>query len=199
MFVYTSNVLLLHRFRNIVDGCVSGISQKGYLRLSYKIDPATCRKINVCRTAFCRAYQIGESYLESLCKDIKRDRFNCNAENFTDRTNVVGNRDGDADDALANQAEQLAFAFGIDLSVEQLAAMKLPNIIKAIFAYGWLNYYFSLVVDNEPNTNNEVHIEYCTLSDVYKEYLYDLQGNMDPNDIIISVERLARIWRECFP
>jgi hypothetical protein len=118
-------------------------------------------------------------------------------DNFTDRTNVVGKRDGDAD-ILANQAEQLAFAFGIDLSVEQLAAMKLPNTIKAIFAYGWLDYYFSLVGDNEPNTNNEVHIEYCTLSDVYKEYLYDLQGNMDPNDII-SVEGLARIWRECFP
>lgn len=182
--------------RNLLDGCIKGISNKGYLLLQYKIGPPTCRKIDVCRTAFRKAYHIGESYLETLCKHIKKERYNINVEAFTDRTNVVGKKEEDIT-AIEYQVEQLAFAFGIDMSFEQLAAMKLSNTNKSLFAYGWLHYYFGLVGDHEPNTNGEVHIEYCTLSDVYKEYLYDMEGNMDPADII-SIQGLGRIWRACF-
>jgi hypothetical protein len=124
------------------------------------------------------------------------ERYSDGFKQFNDRSKAMGNRTSDQI-AIAGQLEELANAFGFEVNPQQLAAMKLPNTTKAAMAYGWLQYYFGLVGDCEPNKNGEIHIEYCTLSQVHKEYLTDMQASLNPADLI-SVHELGKLWITCF-
>jgi hypothetical protein len=47
--------------------------------------------------------------------------------------------------------------------------MKIPNTEIASITFGWMKNYFSLVGDCQPNKDNEINLEPCTIKSIYDE------------------------------
>lgn len=179
----------------ILDGCISGVTPKGYLVIKYHIGSGIYKITNICRDAFIFAYQISESYLQGLCKYIKQRKFNVVAD-FSERTSSVKCDES----AIAKKTEKLqliARQMGFTLSSNQLAAVMMPNKTKYLFAYAWMNRFFELIGDSEPNCN-EIHVEPITIEEVYQEYLKDNQKCYAPQEFA-SKKQIAKLWLLCFP
>jgi len=193
--MYLIGMLYFYYCSNVLDGCMVGISPKGYLIVNYHIGSGIYKINNVCRMSFLLAYQISDSHLQTLCKSIKERKFNA-AGTFSDRTSSVKCNEK----AIENKTEklkQLAERMNFSLSKSQLSAVMIPNKPKYLFAYAWLERYFDLVGDQELNCN-EIHLEPVTLEEVYVEYLRDTDNKYHPNDYA-SKKHLTRLWLLCFP
>jgi hypothetical protein len=191
----TRIIFLILQNRNILDGCIVGISPKGYLIINYHIGSGV-KKINeVCREAFISAYQISDCQLQVLCKYIKERRFTT-IRDFSDRSSSVKCKES----SIAKRTEQLqlvAQRMNFTLSSNQLAAVMIPNTPKYLFTYAWLERYFHLIGDKEPNSE-EIHLEPITIGEVYQEYLRDNINCFHPQDYA-SRKHIAKIWIACFP
>jgi hypothetical protein len=53
-------------------------------------------------------------------------------------------------------------SFQVELTYEQLAAMKCPSSENSFFLYHWLKEFFDLVGDHMPN-QNEIHLDNSTV------------------------------------
>ena len=75
--------------------------------------------------------------------------------------------------------------------------MQLPDSDDAIALYSWMNWYFKLIGDYEPNTDGEIHLESsCTSTDIYLEYVADMQTNgME----YLGTTQFSNMWICCFP
>lgn len=179
---------------NILDSCVIGISEKGYLKLKYKIGSGTDKINNVCRRAFMRAYIIEESYLQTLCSHIKHNRFSQTAT-LSDQTSAVVCCSA-AIASKTQQLQQFSEHFKITLSQEQLAAVMMSNKPQYYFVYAWMKRFFDLIGDQEPNCN-EIHIEPITINEIYQEYQLDNLDNRSPYKLATK-NVMQRVWLSCF-
>ena len=75
--------------------------------------------------------------------------------------------------------------------------MRLPNSVESVDCYTWCSRcYFELMGDKEPpNTDGEIHLEPCTILEVYEEYKVDQEANGDP---YLRITQFAEMWSKCF-
>jgi len=52
-----------------------------------------------------------------------------------------------------------------ELNFEELAMLKIPNTSSAMLCYAWMKYFFNLVGDNTPNSD-QIHLEPQTIYEV---------------------------------
>jgi len=61
-----------------------------------------------------------------------------------------------------------------ELNYEELAMLRIPNTSGAMLCYSWMKYFFNLVGDNTPNSD-QIHLEPQTIYEVtFKISLYRL-------------------------
>jgi hypothetical protein len=187
------NEYLLQKLKSV---CWTGhtTSVAGYYKYKWQIGEGDCKILNVCRQAFMIAYNLKKCGIDSLCKHLKEGVSNLDEHAITDKTNLVNRRN---DSFVA--VKKYAALCGIDLSVEQLAAMQIPNTPAALETYSWMHFYFELVGDAAPNSNNEIHLEPTTILEIYKEYVFHTEAyKMDKNEIY-DIRNFGTMWEKCFP
>ena len=154
--------------------------------MNYRI--GMVNKMECCRKAFRSVYQIGHDYLTNLCHDVKKQRFGIRPPILSDRSNPGTLNERELDDLC----DQLDF----DLTPDQISAMQIQNSEIVLDCSAWMNYYFHLVGDYEPNTAGEIHLEPCLIGEVHKMYEQDRKAN--PSQTILGVAQFARLWKNCY-
>ncbi|NDB83452.1 MAG: hypothetical protein EB127_12100 [Alphaproteobacteria bacterium] len=145
-------------------------------------------------------YDIKHCYLEQLCTDVKKG-LSTSTTPLSDKSNVSIRKNSDTGkyiQDIINKTKQQ----GLNLTREQISMMKLPNSVDAIIAYGWMEFYFSLLGDTESNID-EVHLDPVSIKSIYDEYCFDMgcdvksmpNCGMQPLSKTVFVE----LWKNCFP
>ena len=142
-------------------------------------------------------YGIGKTTLGEIRSEIK--------QGFVDSD--TGNRDSTTDGSCrASEKNNPAFVRmlvnfakerGIFLHPYQMASLAVPNTMGALTTFSWLDDYFSLVGQVEPN-GHDIELEATPLDEIYDEYLFDLD-NAGLRDQVLSMTAFMNLWRECFP
>ena len=160
-----SKAQLIDKLREKVNQCVKKVRDGSkYLKMEYEI--LTELKLNismkdpVCRNSFMEAWGINLSLMKVLRKEIKQDILRT-SHAITDRFSKV-----------TGDFSKLLVSTGLDdvVDVEKLCIAKLPNTETAHHCYNWLENYFKLCGDNEPNSN-EIHLDTVNKKDIYEEYV----------------------------
>ena len=159
-------------------------SEKGYCKYNWRIGFGKTAVNNVCRKAFCISYDLTPYTLDLLCKCVKIGTKNVETM-FSDRTNNV-------------IIIKFATSNGINLTVQQLAALQIPNTRIAVETYSWLDFYFNLVGDFIPNSKNEIHLEPTSILSIYDEYKADMIME-DETKELYSQSDFGKLWKVCFP
>lgn len=99
-------------------------------------------------------------------------------------------------DALVREAA----SSGIELTTQQLQAMKISNSPESLHAYGWMDWYFNLVGDKMPN-KDQIQLETQFMSDVHEEYVEHQKLSKSPqvSNNIMCYESFYRLWKAIFP
>jgi len=63
----------------------------------------------------------------------------------------------------------------LNLTTLQFVSLKIPNNRQNLDTYGFMHQYFSLTGDKQPNRNDEIHLEPCTVTSIYEEYVNDMK------------------------
>jgi hypothetical protein len=187
------NEYLLRKIKSV---CWTGDKSKvgGYYKYNWQIGEGDSKILNVCRQAFMIAYNLKKCGMESLCKHLKEGVSNLDEHVITDKTNLLNRRN-----CSFLAVKKYAALCGIDLSVEQLAAMQIPNTPAALETYSWMHFYFELVGDAAPNCDNEIHLEPTSILEIYKEYVFHTEAyKMDKNEIY-DIRSFGTMWEKCFP
>lgn len=98
---------------------------------------------------------------------------------------------------LIDEFIKRASEIGIELTTEELQALKIPDSQQAMDCYGWMSWVFDLVGDKAPN-KNEIQLDYVRVTDVYQEYLEDFNKSESPSDKPVTYQQFAKLWREIF-
>ena len=97
----------------------------------------------VCKQAFCNAHCVSSSHVDNIVREIKKGNEN-SMPILSDRSKIeLGMLPG---------LSKIAKGFGLHLSVQQVAAAKLPNSPTVLTAYGWMARHFDLIGDMVPNS-----------------------------------------------
>lgn len=118
-------------------------------------------KKQVCRNAFRYAYGVSRDYLNTICQDVKRKKESV-VRSLNDCSNPMASNDPNFKEYCTNIEKQM----GITLSPDQLAARGIPNTAESMQCWSWMKYYFNLVGDFEPNTDGEIHLDCCDITDI---------------------------------
>jgi len=175
-------------------------TERKYLKYNWCIGCSTNRITNICRDRFMLCYDIKHCYLEQLCTDVKKG-LSTSTTPLSDKSNVSIRKNSDTGkyiQDIINKTKQQ----GLNLTREQISMMKLPNSVDAIIAYGWMEFYFSLLGDTESNID-EVHLDPVSIKSIYDEYCFDMgcdvksmpNCGMQPLSKTVFVE----LWKNCFP
>jgi hypothetical protein len=95
------------------------------------------------------------------------------------------------------QLEIAAEKFKINLTVDQMAAILIPNTVKHKTCFGWMKIFFQLMGDVAPNRAEEIHLEPIDVVDIYLEYKRDLTEHADFPTLCYS--SFCEVWKDCFP
>jgi hypothetical protein len=140
----------------------------------------------VCKQAFCNAHCVSSSHVDNIVREIKKGNEN-SMPILSDRSKIeLGMLPG---------LSKIAKGFGLHLSVQQVAAAKLPNSPTVLTAYGWMARHFDLIGDMVPNSGGEIHLEPIQIVDVYHEHVMDMEVAGIP---YVGVDTFANIWKNCF-
>jgi hypothetical protein len=74
--------------------------------------------------------------------------------------------------------------------------MQLPNTEESLTCYAWMRFYFDMVGDCEPNSDGEIHLEPCSIIDIYLEYKQDQELN---GSKYLCANKFSQMWLKCFP
>lgn len=149
------------------------------------------KKYPVCSQAFCLAYKITKDFLQTVSDDVKNN-IATNSPPFNDHSNPLKAKDK----ALETSLLEVLDALDLDLSSSQKSALKMTNTSSSLECWAWMKYYFELVGDFEPNTDGEIHIEPCSIADIYKVYQRDQLRNNVTN--FVQYQCFCEIWLRCF-
>ena len=186
-----SRAHLIDKLREKVNQCVYEVREGSkYLKMVYKIHPEQKSNIPmikdpVCRNTFMEAWGINLSLMKQLRKEVKDDILKTTRK-ITDRYSKVT---GDLD--------KLVESCGLAKFVNQkhLNIAKLPNSEGAHHLYCWLQNYFDLSGDQEPNCD-EIHLDTVTKKAVYNEYLSE---SVVFGFVPLGLSTFKKIWKDCFP
>jgi hypothetical protein len=89
-----------------------------------------------------------------------------------------------------------AYEYGIHLTPEQCGSLRLTQTIPSLLCAAWMQYYFSLVGDQVPNSDHEIHLEPIPKKEVYKEYVFDMEFLGDEP---VTMETFYKIWKNVYP
>jgi hypothetical protein len=83
--------------------------------------------------------------------------------------------------------------------------MRIPNTEVALATYGWMQNYFKLVGDFQPNRDNEIHLEPCTVKSIYDEYVFDMDQELyeekttSNRGFKLQFSSFCEFWKLIFP
>jgi len=197
MMIVTMDRSLILLIRGIIEQQIVRLS-KNNKKVVYKyyIGPITNRINDVCRRIFLDAYRMKNSTLVSLTMKIREARWG-SSRPLCDRTNAsCGRTENDVNQSYEN-LENFAATQDLRIGHDQIALALVPNTPKAVSLMAWMERYFYEVGDMQPNRYNEIHIDHISITEVHRQYLLDMEGKVDPNDIA-SVGDLGKMWMRCF-
>ena len=180
---------MIDKLREKVNHCVDCIRDSRYLKMKYTI--VTEQKSNiymeepVCMNAFMEAWGMNLALMKQLRKEIKSGVVKT-ARKITHRYSKV-----------KGDFAKLVESCGVSkvVSLKKLYIAKLPNTEAAHHLYCWLQNYFDLSGDQEPNCD-EIHLDTVTKKAVYNEYLNESTVyGFNP----LGISAFKQIWSDCFP
>ena len=201
-------------FSKIRDASV-GISSGGYLDCPYILGTGIHHKeYGVCMQCFLNVYGIGKTQLMDIRHEVKQGIF-YNSSFFSTLNSILcllgfvtsdaGHRasttDGGGRVSLKNNPnfihafQEFARLRGITLDKNRLASLAVPSSVKSLNCFAWLDDFFALVGETEPN-GWDVVIEPLTTNEIFDEYAFDVQLN---GQEVISKSEFELLWEECFP
>ena len=147
---------LRDKLRDKLNQCVDDIHKDSkYFRMKYKITTETKTTISmkhtVCRWTFMEAWGFNESIRKVLCADIKEGRLKT-AHAFTDRYSAA-DFDGDIGKLVVSCSLS-----SVITNPERLTIALIPNTEASFHCHNWLENYFNLCADDQPNSN-EKHLD----------------------------------------
>jgi hypothetical protein len=74
--------------------------------------------------------------------------------------------------------------------------LQIPNTVESLACFAWCRYYFDLVGDKEPNTDGEIHLEPCTVQEIFLEYVTEQQLH---GLKFLGATQFSEMWMKCFP
>ena len=143
----------------------------------------------VCRRGFARAYAVSHWYVEDLVNRLKSGDVNCLTE-LNPVTSVNPSQISD------RRIKTFAESYGIDLTNEQLGSLRLQQSIPSLICAAWMQYYFSLIGDQVPNSDSETHIDPITKKSIHEEYVFDMKHLGEP---ALELQTFLRVWKDCYP
>lgn len=168
-----------------------GITPWGYLSVAWKLGCGVEKSLDgVCRSCFAGVYDVGDTSLTAYCAEVKKNIKNGDGD-LNDRSNSFA-YDAEFQRAFA----RLAKTRGRKLSHTQIAAIQIANTSTALATYSWMDYFFKLVGDFIPNSNDEIHLEPITIQEIHDEYVIDMEHQGDES---LGYEAFLRMWNSCFP
>ena len=72
----------------------------------------------------------------------------------------------------------------------------IPNTTTEMSCYDWMQYFFSLVADQAPNADYELHLELCEKKAIWEEYEFDAKVN---NEKVLGLREFYKLWHLCLP
>ena len=86
---------------------------------------------------------------------------------------------------------------GIVLDRYQMASLAVPNTAASLTMFAWMDDYFMLVGQVEPN-GHDVELENNPMQEIYEEYMIDLDL-AGLRSSVLSMASFINMWQECFP
>jgi hypothetical protein len=170
---------------------IAKVTKAGSYRIDYTIGYGPTRLKPVCRRLFLNCYEIGKTYCDELIFELKSGYRNSELP-LTDCSRRLGHAD---ESAILKQLVTYSEMKGLQLTWQQLAAAVIPNSVAALNAYGWMNNFFELTGDVQPNSN-EIHLEPQEVKSIYEEYFgFDEQSDY----MYLSYPQFVQLWKHCFP
>ena len=105
----------------------------------------------VCKRGFCRAYAISHWYVESIIEMLKKGEVT--VLRHLNHIPAIP-----ASVVKDSGLETFAEKFGIRLTPIQIGNIQLSSSVLQLMAAAWMQYYFSLVGDQVPNSDHEIHL-----------------------------------------
>ena len=146
----------------------------------------------VCRKGFAKAFTITRWYLDDvIC------RYKCGHKNgkqeLNEKTAIPASVVNDK--RISDFAEE----FGISLTPTHLGNLRMADSVETKLCVSWMSYYFSLVGDNCPNSNQEIHLEPIPRTEVHKEYCFDMEHILGGDNKPLSLETFRKVWKDVYP
>ena len=165
-----------------IAGCINGYTNRNYTKANWKLgfgrrsfsgvkcyliiyfyqtNVMAC--IGVCRACFHQAYECGHSYVDVICSEIKKGICTSAAPQLNDNTAAY-----EYSDYFKRALNRMANSNKKFLDWEKVAAIQIPNTIQSLSCYAWMNSYFKLTGDFQPNSE-EIHLEPITIKEIFEE------------------------------
>ena len=156
--------------------------------MSYKI--GIIKRVEVCRQAFRYTYKIRRDYFRRIALEIK-EKGKGISRKHTDKSNPKLSQE------LINVHTDLNKKLNLNPTHDQNAAMVIANSPTVLQCWAWMDYYFKLVGDCEPNSNGEIHLEPCQILEIWQSYQRECILRKESE--YFNAERFAKLWATCFP
>ena len=185
---------LKDKLRYKLNQCVAGVYQdSGYLKMKYLIttEKKTSKPLEkpVCKWTFMEAWGFNDPLRKVFCTDIKNSLMKT-ARAFTDRYSAVH-----LDYCDIGKLVESCNLQSVITNPEKLTIAFLPNTEASFYCHNWLENYFDLCADDQPNLN-EKHLDPVHKKDVYLEYKNEaILYNIKP----LSLTQFRRQWKTGFP
>jgi hypothetical protein len=153
--------------------------------------------VGVCRHCFASMHNVGHSLVDTCCAEIQPKTevrtFDRILSDFTGKYVTVifvavSNNHAkilsilapvSLDDAqFYKDVKVLVESKGINLTPEQKALMVLPNTVKSLDAYTWMDWYFTAFGDKLPH-KTDVHLDYVPMKEIWDEYMEEKGRDKD--------------------
>ncbi len=156
----------------------------GYTAKGYAKAGATSMH-DVCRLCFCHCYEIGHTYLDNLCAAVKRGTRIIEPD-FQDDSPAT-------QDKFIQNLNALANSFGVQLSPQQIGALRVPNTVASLSCFAWMSSFFDAVGDRQPN-HCEIHLEPTDIKEVHTEYHNAIS---DSGEDVFEHTSFLHMWTTC--
>lgn len=144
------------------------------------------RKIEVCKTAFCRAYGISHWTLNQMAVRLKKNEDSHGLE-FNDRSGSISSlREAESIGQRHNLVPALTVEVGsfshcsgdeFDTFIlfQQQQCTVLKNTHQSGHCYLWMKVYFDQFGDHIPNSKDQIHLDPIDKFTIYEEYMQEIQ------------------------
>lgn len=201
LFSFSCNIFLILMLFLIIYRAKIGsscVSKSGFnnLKMNWTIGYGSFIIRGVCRHCFMSAYCLKHSIVDQLVADVKKGIVN-SAGSFSDRTSSIGGRLQTSVEiaGATNLITNFASLNNTPLNTRQIGALNVPNSAASLMMYSWMEFYFNLIGDQEPNTDGEIHLEPVRVKEIYQEYCNDLVlGGYKA----LSESQFGNMWLRCF-